>query len=146
MEHTQVQPDKFNIHGSGLEMFLKNGKKIVFPWTKNESQIFLAQPIKIQDLSTDEKVEILAKEKQIKLTQEVFKGESFKKLVDLLWSKKHVFKGENDPIGQFTETATIPTIPGMTKAVRPRPIPKHLQPQVAAEIDRMVKNGVIEEC
>jgi hypothetical protein len=146
MEHAQIKPDLFKIHGAGLEMFLKDGKKIVFPWTNNECQMFLAQPIKIQESSTEEKIGILAKEKQIKLTQEVFKGENFKKLVDLLWNKKHVFKGSNDPIGEFTETAKIPTIPGLTKAVRPRPIPKHLQPQVKAEIDRMLENGVIEKC
>jgi hypothetical protein len=145
MEHAQIKPDLFKIHGAGLEMFLKDGKKIVFPWTNNECQMFLAQPIKIQEPSTEEKIDILAKEKQIKLTQEVFKGENFKKLVDLLWNKKHVFKGSNDPIGEFTETAKIPTIPGLTKEVRPRPIPKHLQPQVKAEIDRMLENGVIEK-
>ena len=43
MEHSQVQPSKFNIHGAGLELFLKNGKKIVFPWTNDKSQLFLSR-------------------------------------------------------------------------------------------------------
>jgi hypothetical protein len=97
-------------------------------------------------LSTKEKMDFLKKEKQITLKTDIFKGKYLDKLVDLLYSKKNVFKGTNDEIGLFKEQVRIPTIPGLTKAARARPIPKNVQPQVEEEIKKMLDSGIIENC
>ena len=168
LEHDAIKPGSFRIHGSGMEIFLHDGKVVFFPWT-SESSILVNkssepitgpdstfQPISEQsssstpkcsnNLSIEGKMDYLRKEKQIKLTNEVLKGEYFNKLVDLLFSKKNVFKGPNDEIGLFSEKVRIPTKPGLTKAARPRPIPKHLQPKVEVEIQKMLDDGIIEKC
>lgn len=147
VEHETLSPGKFNLNGNGLELFLKSGRKVIFPWT-DESRILFARQngSKYENYSTQQKLEILRKEKGIEISDEVFKGENYKKLVDLIWTKRNVFKGENDPLGEFSEHAHIPTLPGLTKSARPRPIPKHLQAQVRTEIQKMLDSDVIEEC
>jgi len=146
IEHEMVTPGKFNLNGGGLELFLKTGRKVIFPWTEESRSLFAKQVSNTVHFSTEQKLEILRKEKGIKVSDEIFKGENYDKLVDLIWTKRHVFKGENDPLGEFAEYARIPTIPGLTKSARPRPIPKHLQGQVREEIQKMLKDGVIETC
>jgi len=175
LEHGSVKSGNFRMHGSGMELLLQSGKMVFFPWT-SESSILVTKttpqtatsstPISNQDttrkpiselkspkssekqqnLSTKQKIDFLMKEKQIALKTEVFNGKYLDQLVDLLYSKRNVFKGTNDEIGLFSEQVRIPTVPGLTKAARARPIPKHLQPQVEVEIQKMLSSGIIEKC
>ena len=142
VENSSIENGKFTMHGHGMELYLQNGQKVFFPWTETNALFALDS----KKLSTRQKVELLEKTKEIKLDDTLFKGEHFESLVDLLFRKQRVFKGPNDTIGLFSEKVRIPTIPGLTKSARPRPIPKHLQPQVEAEIQKMIAEGVIEDC
>ena len=142
IENSSTDNGNFKIHGHGMEIYLRNGMRVLFPWSETAA-LFKMDSGK---LSTRQKLEVLEKTKEIKLDDTIFKGEHFERLVDLLFRKQRVFKGPNDQIGLFSEKVRIPTVPGLTKGARPRPIPKHLQPQVEEEIKRMIDEGIIEDC
>ena len=64
VEHETLSPGKFNLNGNGLELFLKSGRKVIFPWTDESRILFTKNGSKYENFSTQQKLEILRKEKQ----------------------------------------------------------------------------------
>ena len=93
----------------------------------------------------DDKIQWLAEKRSLELDTHENKDELLV-IVDILIQYEDVFGYEGSALGCFIEPVRIPTMPGMAKAVRQHPIAKQFENIVQSEIDRLLRNGVIEPC
>ena len=76
--------------------------------------------------------------------QEVFlvKEGDTSSLQDILRKHSQVFNGELGSMKDITVRLTVK--PGTAKCLKVRPVPYAIKPKVEAELDRLVKSGVLE--
>jgi hypothetical protein len=137
-----VIPTLLALDGSSLNLNLKSGQKLALPWSASGRT---AQSL-LKATSTAQLIKDLATNHHVTVDTTLFKGADLDALVNLLWNYRDIFNKDGDPIGQFRDMARIPTIVGLTKSQRERPIPKHQHAEVKAQIDKMAKDGIIEPC
>ena len=140
--HPDLAQNSFALEGPRLKLTLTNGQQLALPWATSGRQ---AQSL-LKTTSTAQLIKDLATNHHVTVDTTLFKGADLDKLVNLLWEYRDIFNKDGDPIGQFRDMVRIPTIAGLTKSQRERPIPKHQHAEVKAQIDSMAKDGIIEPC
>ena len=96
--------------------------------------------------SRQDKINWLETQRCLKLPKDHSNENELTKVVDLLLEFEDCFGYEGTELGNFSTMVQIPTIPGMAKAQKQHPIAQQFQSVVDDEIDKMLKNGVIETC
>jgi hypothetical protein len=140
--NNELKAGDFALVGSGLKLTLQNGRKICVPWSKSPSP----SGTLLRATSTAQLQKQLLEEHEITIETDLFTGGELDKLVNLVYEYRDIFNKDSDPIGEFKTLARIPTVEGLTRAQRERPIPKHQHAEVKEQIDQMAREGVIEPC
>ena len=131
---------------SSYSVDIKRGKLLITRTNPDRNhEIMLQQnysfPAQIE-MSIEEKFEHL-ETKGIQLPKDWDENEK-KKVVEILYKHRNVFGSDGEELGTYKTPIRIPTKDGECKAVSGNHVPQALEKAVAADIERMLKIGVIE--
>ena len=126
----------------------KHGQLLINRKNSNQSfQIKLRQnysfPARIET-TIEDKVRILEK-KGIRLPKD-WDQEERNQMIETLYKYQNVFGSDTEELGTYNKPVRIPTRDGECKAVSGNHVPQAMEKAVDADIKKMLKMGVIEEC
>lgn len=117
----------------------------VIPYTNGRPTFVQNNTNPLSSLSLSDKMKWLQTNKGCVLPTDHENQYELQKIVDLLIEYEEVLGGSEDNLGEFPETTRIPTT-GEAKAIKQHPIAEAYRGKIDAEIDNMLRKGVIEFC
>ena len=128
--------------------FINDPRREPFVWPEKPQDVFVTlDRSKLTNYNPDTLISYLHERYGVNLNAKHEPAEELRKVMEILIKREHVFACDERPLGKFNAfEARLNTIPGKTAYVPQYRVPEKYEKPIQKELDKMLANGVIEEC